>query len=629
MYMQGKDSVIAFLKSKPVLAGLMLRLLISPLFAHQFDFTAFTYGVRSFYLQGTVIYFIKWPYPILSYLILLAFYFPVRLLPWDLAIFFEKFTGAEKFFLKLPFNLCDLVTACILLLIAEENGMKKYATPIALAYWLNPLSMYVSSFYGTFDSITTMFAILAFYHFTREKYVLAGMEVMLGAAVKFQTALILLPLLLILWFKGKRRGVTMLLLTSAATYTLLFMIPSMIHYVKELHMWFFQPSISSLWGGAAIPRGRQLFDPNMTYRQLLMRTEVAPYMLYYTTPIELGLFISLFAFLTYLTLKKGGHDDFTSQAAYIAGTYMVFYVAYGRVNQQYALWALPFLLLLLASGKLQRNLLLIYNTVPMVHSFWRDSIFYFINERYSPYGVGWASIAATGTIFTITCLAVLQAVAREQLLEYRVPARVNQFFAKIPPGKRWAMLYATLTLTFLIIVAMLNMNGVYWSSLPFIQLYPIEWGTWFLRGVYLPRTSELILLYFAATYMVPLPLALTLPSQEPTQLKPVKEAKILVPLLLASLTATTVIILASTLTYVGLIGPINHFYYEGAITGWQAIAPLILLVFTRMPPGGFLTLAHGGIITSTIIWAATIVTLAAIIPTVNDAEKQQRKTVKT
>ena len=624
MYSHNNGTFIEFLKSKPVLAGLALRLLVSPLFAHQFDFTAFVQAARAFYLEGTIMYFVKWPYPILSYLILIAFYLPVRILPWDIAVFFEKFTVAEKFLLKIPFNFCDLVTSYVLTLTAKENGMEKYATPLALAYWLNPLTIYVSSFYGTFDSIATMLAVLAFYHFTHKKYALSGVEVMLGAAVKFQTILLAPPLLIILWFKKERKKeVFMFLLASAVAYILLFAIPSMIYYSKETHIWFFQPSISSIWQSASIPRGRQLFDPNMTYRQLLMRTELAPYMLYYTTPIELGLSASLFILLTYLTLKeKRRFTSISSQIAYIVGTYMVFYVSYGRINQYYALWALPFLLLLLASGRLQRSLLLTYNTIPIVHSFWRDSIFYYINERYTPYGVGWASFAATGTIFTIICLAILQATVREQLLSYKLPSRINQFFGEIQPEKRSIIFYTTLTLTFLTITTMLNMNGIYWASIPFIQLYPIEWGTWFLRGIYLPRDRELVLLYLAVTYMVPLPLALTLPSKEAPQLKPVKKVKLLVPFLLATLAAIVALILNSTLTYVGLINPINHFYYEGLITGWQAIATLILQVYTKMPLGGFLTLIHGGIITSILIWVVTILTLLAITPADKNKERK-------
>ncbi|MEM4446034.1 MAG: hypothetical protein QW461_01830 [Candidatus Jordarchaeales archaeon] len=527
---------------------------------------------------------------------------------------------AEKLFVKLPLNLCDLATAYILFLTAKRNGMEKHAMPLALAYWLNPLSIYVSSFYGTFDPVGVMLALAAFYHFTRERYALAAIEAMLGAAVKFHALLIIPPLLVILWTK-RREKLPAFLATLTVTYIVVFVFPKMIKQIPYLNLWIIQPSISSLIQALSPPK----VGFNMTYHMLLARTEIAP-LLYYVYAshgglVELGSSAAIFAVLTYLVLKKE-LVSLSSQTAYIIGTHMAFYLSSSQIHQHYALWALPFLLLLLACGNIQRNLVLIYNVVPIVHGFWRDSIFYFINQKYFPYGVGWGSFAATGTIFSIVCLVILQAIVKDQILRCKVPSRIEEFFSRVSPEVRNMLLYATLALTFVTIVSMLNVNGVYWASIPFVQLCPIEWG-WDGFGI-LPRDKELVLLYLAATLMVPLPLALTLLRNEAArQLNPVREAKLLIPLILTALTILTITILNSTITYIGLLKLVYYIYYVvEVLKKWQTLVPLVFLVYANLPLGGFLTLAHGGIMTSVLIWMAAIITLLTIIP-LNQKEKQK------
>ncbi|MEM2146404.1 MAG: hypothetical protein QW279_13665, partial [Candidatus Jordarchaeaceae archaeon] len=237
-----------------------------------------------------------------------------------------------------------------------------------------------------------------------------------------------------------------------------------------------------------------------------------------------------------------------------------------------------------------------------------------INEKYSPYGVGWASFTATGTIFSIVCLVILQAIVKDQLLKYKVLSRAEKFFSRFSPEIRNLLLYATLALTFVTIVGMLNVNGVYWASIPLVPLRPIEWG-WDGFGI-LPRDRELMLMYLAVTLMVPLPLVLTLPKMEVTwRFNSVRKAKFLVPLILAVLAILTFTILNSSLTYIGLAKLIDYLLFcRGVLKEWP-LELLVVLVYTNLPLGGFFTLVHGGIITSILVWVATIITLLAITPT--------------
>lgn len=142
-----------------------------------------------------------------------------------------------------------------------------------------------------------MLALAAFYHFTRERYALAAIEAMLGTAAKFQTLLVIPPLLVILWTK-KRQKLPVFLATLAVTYAMVIALPKMIKQIPYLNFWIIQPSISSLIQALLPPK----VGFNMTYHTLLARTEAAPFIYYiYTVSgsmIELGSSAIIFAALT-------------------------------------------------------------------------------------------------------------------------------------------------------------------------------------------------------------------------------------------------------------------------------------------------------------------------------------------
>ncbi len=624
--LQAETSFKTFIKDRRVILGLAFRLAIAPFVSHQYDMTIFASIARLFYMQGVAAFFIKWPfttyfpiwsYPILSYLLLIASYFPVRLLPWDVTVFHQNVTVAEEFFIKFPLILSDLITAYILFLFAHKNGIEKYAMPLALAYWFNPLTLYISALHGTFSSVENMLAMAAFYHFTRERYALASVELMLGAAIKYQVLLLLPPLLVILW-RNKKRELPAFLIMEIVLFTAIFVIPRMIQQIPYLNLWVFQPTTSRI----IIEPG--VFD--MNYYSLLARTELSPYVVDYclgslSVIASLGVFAVIFTVITYL-MRNEGVIELPSQVAYIVGTYMAFYLSYGQIHHHYASWAIPFLLLLLSYGKIQRNLFVIYNVTSMIHGFLRNTVFTYINWDYFPYGESPAGTTATGILFSIICLIVLQAIMKEQILKYRVPSKIEDFFTHIPLKTRQLMLYATLALTFITIVTMLNVNGVYWHSAPIMPFSPQEFRYLELHD-FLPRDRELILLYLAVTLIVPLPLALTLPKQETEQYNIVREAKIMVPLILLALVALvilTILVLNSTLTYVGLLKLINYLICFHGFSTWDKLLLEVFLVYANMPPGGFLMLAHGGMMTTLLGAVITILLVLTITPIVNDKE---------
>ncbi len=112
--------------------------------------------------------------------------------------------GLKIFLTKLPIILSDIGIALILYRLARELDLDEKQSIAVVALWLfNPITYFVSSFWGMFDSIAVLFQMLAIYLLLKKRYVLAGVMIGAGAAVKVLPALLILPLAVYLWKRGE------------------------------------------------------------------------------------------------------------------------------------------------------------------------------------------------------------------------------------------------------------------------------------------------------------------------------------------------------------------------------------------------------------------------------------------
>ncbi len=133
------------------------------------------------------------------------------------------------FLIKLPILFADIVAGIILYRLAEKLGFDEKKSTIITAIWLfNPITYFVSTFWGMFDSIAVVFELLAIYYILDKKYVRAGVMVGIGAAVKILPALVLLPAFIYMLKDGKKNAVkdfTAKLAVPAAAVFLVFSAP--------------------------------------------------------------------------------------------------------------------------------------------------------------------------------------------------------------------------------------------------------------------------------------------------------------------------------------------------------------------------------------------------------------------
>lgn len=566
---------------------------------HNYDFTLFVSVARDYYSSWFLTYFTNWAYPLFFYLILLFSYFPADLISDSFYLFGQSVSVSEKFFIKLPFIVSDLLIAYALYRILMENGKERYATFIALFYLLNPLSIFTSSVYGTFDSVSILFSVLGFYHFLHGRYGLSGLELGIGFGIKFHPAVLIPVFLLFMWREAKRE-IPKLLAYFGVPATLSIILPGLIYYDPLTHYWTFRLSTSNL----AISFARdisQMMDPNMTYRALLLRCGFYG-ILFYSTLIEVTTFGGLFLLFAFLVWRKGLFEIYSqSRLEYLTActiaVHMILYLSYGRINIYYALWALPFLAIFFSFKNLNRFLLLAFNLIPFVQSFSRDSIFYYLNENYTycvnlynlavqPYGVGWATMVASGFLFSLTCGLIFTSLFRNAVNISHSLNKIHPFFNQILKRGKTALLSLILITLFILIVTSLNRNGLYWSGFPVTLYSPIERDPTFWEKLFFGY----FLIFVALPLSIFLSLSLHTGNLEPEKGRWRRWKLILLLVSVSLLIILGVIILGATLPYVA--------GGNGLFWGWMPIFGALRMLCE-----------HGGMITTALILLSSAIAL--------------------
>ncbi len=592
----------SFLKNKFVIFGLVVRLVLAPFFMHEFDFNLFVSTARAYYSSWTITYFTNWAYPLFFYLILLFSYFPADLISDNFYLFGQTISVSEKIFVKLPFIISDLLIAYMLYRILFENGKERYALFIALFYLLNPLSIFTSSVYGTFDSVSILFSLLGFYHFLRKRYGLSGLELGVGFGIKYQPV-VLVPVFLLFMWKEARREIPKFLLCFGVPAALSIIFPTIIYYDPLTHYWTFGLFTANFAVSKFLRDISQMLDPNLTYRAYLLRCGFFE-ILIYSSLIEVATFGSLFLLFVFLVWHKRLFERYSkSRFEYLTAcsvaVYMIFYLSYGRINVYYTLWAMPFLLILFSFRELNRFLLLTFNFLPLAQNFSRDSIFYYLNGNYTysayffsgmvqPYGVGYATSVATGFLFSLSCILIFLSLFKDAVNIYQPLKKVHQVFKQIPERRKTMILSLILASIFLFIVSSLNSNGLYWSGYPVTFYTPIERDP--------PLQSKLLFAYLLIVYLLPLTSSISISLSTNVDSGKSKWRNWKLAILLVSITSSIIlgcIILNATLPYVA--SGTGFFFGQIPLFGIERVL-----------------CEHGGIITTILILISSTVALDLI-----------------
>jgi Gpi18-like mannosyltransferase len=220
-----------------ILLGLVLRLILSPVFYH-FDILSQAYwgewiynnGTKNFYYNSTWVY--SWPTqpPLVNLVYAASFWLYINSLEWFLFAshyivphlapghmlwyfdFVKWYTDAQypESYLKLGFFLsikfiaivADLMIAVVVYLMLKKDNPTR-AFLLSALYLFSPFSFYISALWGQYDQISFLFLLLAVWSLIKKNVFLAPFLLMVSVSMK-PTSLIFIPLFLWLYFAARK-----------------------------------------------------------------------------------------------------------------------------------------------------------------------------------------------------------------------------------------------------------------------------------------------------------------------------------------------------------------------------------------------------------------------------------------
>ncbi|MDA4129586.1 MAG: hypothetical protein OK457_02335 [Thaumarchaeota archaeon] len=230
------------------------------------------------------------------------------------------------FVLKLPLIASDALVAVFTYRIAVRIFRDKNSAAIASALWfLNPLVIWVSSGWGMFDTLPTLFTVLALYFSLKGKFSLAALMLVLSALMKFYAIVLFVPFFILVWRKSGVRGLVLPLITTTVSLSVsaipLFFISSPLSYVTAS-----SPSAEFQYAGLSI---WTLFSTIFSNANFSLISEIL---------IVLGMT------LTYLVIFRSRsplHDSVTTVCFFLIPI-IVLLMFYKFVGENYFVWMIPF-----------------------------------------------------------------------------------------------------------------------------------------------------------------------------------------------------------------------------------------------------------------------------------------------
>lgn len=203
-----------------LLSGLALRLALSPFFADYNDFSYWT-GTAFDVMNGNGVYrgYDYWYPPVWGYVI--AAVTPLIDLfgctPVDTVIDGASSSGywvgdgfvsdpLAVFIIKLPLVLADTACGYLVYSVTKKITSDERKALMTSAFWLFcPLTVFTSAVQGQFETIEALFILLALWSYLKGSYTESGAFVAAAVLTKPFAALILLPLMALVWTRGQER----------------------------------------------------------------------------------------------------------------------------------------------------------------------------------------------------------------------------------------------------------------------------------------------------------------------------------------------------------------------------------------------------------------------------------------
>jgi hypothetical protein len=249
---------------------------------------------------------------------------------------------------KLPLIASDALVALLLYrLVRNQTGNEKLANLVPLIWFLNPLTIWISSGWGTFDTLPALFTVLALYLVFDGRFALSGISLAVAIGLKYYPVVLTLPLFILALDRGGRRGLAESLGSTGLTSLL-----------------FFVPSLSDVTSGFTFLAGGQV-PSGLHYSGLSFWTGITLFFPASPQTIVSAAITIMLLGVSYLWMwRRKVNVDQESGAIYFGLPILVLLLAFRFVGENYFVWLLPFGSIL-ATTRTRISLLLILSLLAL------------------------------------------------------------------------------------------------------------------------------------------------------------------------------------------------------------------------------------------------------------------------
>ncbi len=373
-----------------IIIGLLIRFLLAPFFGHPWD-TYVWIQTGKIFLQNINVYEIsflinRYPWGFYSYPPIWMYWCSFSQLINE--IFFKNL-HFQAFILKIPMIISDTFIALLIYKWIISHSNEKNAEKGLLIWYLNPISIFITSIWGMFDSLTVLFSFSSAYYLSKKDYIKASFLLGIGTATKIFPAFFLPILLLFAYYKDKLKigKIIEKIILPFSSIPIIVSIPFLSNpyvYIKAISIHFSQVGQFTYWallGRIINPSYFSIFAPIITIIVILYAFRKN-----HKEEIELDKIINKLYIITLLT----------------------FFITSPKVNVQYMLWILPHLIWIyyIERKREYRNLLVGINIISIVFLIFTIFVnnFYnldFVGVIYEPETIYLQLIGAGGTISII------------------------------------------------------------------------------------------------------------------------------------------------------------------------------------------------------------------------------------
>ncbi|MEM3769641.1 MAG: hypothetical protein QXG76_00460 [Candidatus Bathyarchaeia archaeon] len=252
--------------------------------------------------------------------------------------------------IKTPLILSDLAIALLLLKIIGKLSGKEKARKHAYMWILNPFVIFISAVWGMFDTLPTLFTLLAVWLFLEGKLGKSAVSLALAALFKMYP-IVFAPILAFMHYNKsgeKTEAAKYLLVTVSLTLLITFLTnfcfalifgQEPLKTAVTLTWQLFKGRASPNWYGSNIFFGLTPLNAlEKTFKAWRVEANI---------PLSPILICVAIAFLLFKISRKK-NLDMVEIFSYITVAHFAIYLTYTVVNEQYLIWILPFLLVLAA-----------------------------------------------------------------------------------------------------------------------------------------------------------------------------------------------------------------------------------------------------------------------------------------